>query len=75
MIPFYIVCVLWLATLTAWQVRERHSAIERMEALKLYRAHSLTDYTAQDSKQAVRTSNFIQKSMKQAYSHLGDDDD
>lgn len=75
MIPFYVVSVLWLLTVCAWVVSEKQNKVERMEILKLYRAHSLTDYTAQ-AKPTPRSSNFIQQQIGKAYSDLlGDDDD
>lgn len=75
MIPFYIVCALWLVTLAAWQAREKQNARERMEILKLFRAHNLADYAAQERTTVVpRVTNFIQESMRKANADLVGDD-
>lgn len=74
MIPFYVVCGLWLLTLVAWQVREKHNSRERMEALKLYRAQSLSDYTAQ-GKTFTGKQNFVQTSIERAYKDLYGEED
>lgn len=76
MMPFYVVSVLWLLTGIAWQAREHAHAKERLEMLKLYRANTLTDYTAQATPAKAGRPNFIQSSIKHAYAEmLGDDDD
>lgn len=75
MIAYYVVSALWLVTLGLWQFREHQNAKERMEMLKLFRAHSLSDYAAQ-AKESPRQTNFIQSSIGNAYRDLlGDDDD
>lgn len=75
MIPYYVVSALWVATLVAWQIREKQNAKERLETLKLFRAQSLSDYTAAERPRGSQT-NFIQSSIQKAYSDmLGDDDD
>lgn len=71
MIPFYVVCALWLVTLASWQVREQYNARERLEILKLFRANDLGDYAAQDRTTVVpRRRNFIQESMGKASADL-----
>lgn len=73
MIPFYVVSALWLVTLAAWMASEKKQSLERMEMLKLFKAHSLTDFNADDSKPRQR--NFIESSIKRAYSEMDDGDD
>lgn len=75
MMPFYVVSGLWLVTLAAWVTSDKKHAMERLELIKLFKAHSLTDYTVQEQK-APKTSNFLKSSIKRAYDTelMGDDD-
>lgn len=74
MIAFYVVSVLWLVTLAAWQYREKQNAKERMETLKLFRAHSLTEYSTAEKPRGGQT-NFMQASINRAYHDADGDDD
>lgn len=75
MIPFYVVSGLWLVTLGAWMASDRKHASERVELIKLFKAHNLADYTAQE-KEMPKTSNYLKASIKRSYDAdlLGDDD-
>lgn len=67
MIAFYIVTFCWMVTMTAWQVREAQHAKERMETLKLFRAHSLADFAAQVTPEAKRQGNYLKSAIQRAY--------
>lgn len=75
MIPFYVVCVLWLATFGAWTLSERRHASERMELLKLFKAQSLTDFTVQTKETPKQQTNYLQTSITRAYANLRGEDD
>lgn len=48
-----------------------------MELLKLYRAGSLAEYSADSREKVTRTTNFVRPAMERAYSkpHWEDEDD
>lgn len=77
MIGFYVMSACWMVTILFWQKREAHHGKERMEMLKLFRAHNLSDYSAQEAP-VQRQGNFLQTQIKNAYTNthlLGHDDD
>lgn len=78
MIPlFYVMLACWMVTMFAWLNRESQHAKERMEMLKLFKAHSLSDFASQQT-EVKRQGNYLQSAIKRAYADRdssGNDDD
>lgn len=77
MIPFYIVSALWVITFVTFYFREFQHQKQYMEMLKLYRANSLAEYSADSKEKPKVSNNFIRSAISRAYSekYMGDEDD
>lgn len=74
----FIVCALQGVTLLLWQFREHQHGKAYMELLKLYRAGSLAEYSADGREKAQRSTNFVRPAIERAYSNpswVEDEDD
>lgn len=66
MIPFYVVCGLWVLTVLLWQLQVHTHHRERMQTLKLFKAANLTEFDMAVAKGPNAVQNYFQAAMEKA---------